>query len=94
LNRSSQIDRGATAADVGVAVVFGAGGGIGGALVAAIRAAAKFEPVIALGRNTSPAIELTDETSLETAVAFAASHGELRLVIDATGFLHDERQTP
>jgi NAD(P)-dependent dehydrogenase (short-subunit alcohol dehydrogenase family) len=50
--------------------------------------------VIALGRSTSPAIELTDETSLETAVAFAASHGELRLVIDATGFLHDERQTP
>jgi NAD(P)-dependent dehydrogenase (short-subunit alcohol dehydrogenase family) len=75
-------------------VVFGAGGGIGGALVAAIRAEARFERTVAFGRNTSPAIDLTDETSLERAAAFAASHGELRLVIDATGFLHDERQAP
>ena len=56
----------------GVAVVFGASGGIGGALVEAIQAAGRFEHV----------------------VAFAAARGELRLVIDATGFLHDDRQGP
>ena len=78
----------------GVAVVFGAGGGIGAALVEAIRATSKFEHVVALSRSTSPPIDLLDETSLERAAAFAADLGELRLVIDATGFLHDDRQAP
>ncbi len=78
----------------GVAVVFGAGGGIGGALVDAIRACERFDHVVALGRRTSPAIDLMDEASLEAAAALAAGMGELRLVIDATGFLHDDRQRP
>ena len=78
----------------GVAVVFGANGGIGGALVKAIRAAQRFEHVVALSRSTSPSIDLLDEASLERAAAFAASKGELRLVINATGFLHDELQGP
>jgi len=79
---------------VGVAVVFGAGGGIGGALVAAVQAAVKFKHVVSFSRSTSPAIDLLDEGSLERAAAFAADLGELRLVIDATGFLHDNRQGP
>lgn len=78
----------------GVAVVFGAGGGIGGALVESIRAAEKFEHVVAFSRRTSPLIDLLDEASLERAAAFAADQGELRLVIDATGFLHDDHQGP
>ena len=78
----------------GVAVVFGASGGIGGALVESIRAAEKFEQVVAFSRSTSPSIDLRDEASLERAAAFAAARGELRLVIDATGFLHDDRQGP
>lgn len=78
----------------GVAVVFGAGGGIGGALVEAIRAAERFEHVVALSRSTSPSIDLLDEASLERAAAYAADLGEPRLVIDATGFLHDDRQGP
>ena len=78
----------------GVAVVFGASGGIGGALVEAIQAAEKFEHVVALSRSASPSIDLLDEASLERAAAFAADRGELRLVIDATGFLHDDRQGP
>jgi len=77
-----------------VAVVFGAGGGIGGALVDAIRCAARFERVLAFGRRTSPSIDLLDEASLAGAAAFATDQGALRLVIDATGFLHDERQAP
>lgn len=78
----------------GMAVIFGASGGIGGALVEAIRAAERFEHVVAFSRSTSPWIDLLDEASLERAAAFAADQGELRLVIDATGFLHDDRQGP
>lgn len=78
----------------GVAVVFGAGGGIGGALVDAIRAAETFAHVVAFSRSTSPAIDLLDEASLARAAALAADLGELRLVIDATGFLHDVCQAP
>ena len=78
----------------GVAVVFGAGGGIGGALVEAIQSAEKFKHVVSFSRSTSPAIDLLDEASLERAAALAADRGELRLVIDATGFLHDDRQSP
>jgi hypothetical protein len=79
---------------IGVVVVFGAGGRIGGALVETIRATQKFEHVVAFSRSTSPSIDLLDEASLERATAFAADQGELRLVIDATGFLHDNRQEP
>jgi NAD(P)-dependent dehydrogenase (short-subunit alcohol dehydrogenase family) len=78
----------------GVAVVFGAGGGIGGALAEALRGVETFAHVVALGRATAPAIDLLDEASLERATRFAAGQGELRLVIDATGFLHDAQQKP
>jgi NAD(P)-dependent dehydrogenase (short-subunit alcohol dehydrogenase family) len=78
----------------GVAVVFGASGGIGGALVDAIKATEKFKHVASFSRSTSPAIDLMDEGSLARATAFAAEQGEVRLVIDATGFLHDGRQGP
>ena len=46
----------------GMAVVFGAGGGIGGALVEAILAAEKFKHVVSFSRSTSPAIDLLDES--------------------------------
>jgi len=78
----------------GVAVIFGANGGIGGALVETIQAAERFQHVVAFSRSTSPSIDLLDEASLESAAAFAAARGELRLVIDATGFLHDDKQGP
>ena len=78
----------------GVAVVFGAGGGIGGALVEALRAAERFEQVVAFSRSTSPSIDLLEEASLARAAESAAAKGELRLVFDATGFLHDDRQKP
>jgi len=77
-----------------VAVVFGASGGIGEALVEAIRAAERFEHVVAFSRSTSPSFDLLNEASLERAASFAAAKGPLRLVIDATGFLHDEQQSP
>jgi NAD(P)-dependent dehydrogenase (short-subunit alcohol dehydrogenase family) len=78
----------------GVAVVFGASGGVGGALVEALRTVDAFSQVIAISRNTVPAIDLLDEASIERAAKSASGQGELRLIIDATGFLHDARQQP
>jgi NAD(P)-dependent dehydrogenase (short-subunit alcohol dehydrogenase family) len=78
----------------GVAVVFGASGGIGSALAEALRRVETFARVVRISRATAPAIDLLDEASIDRAVKFAAGQGELRLVIDATGFLHDARQKP
>lgn len=78
----------------GIAVVFGATGGIGAALVEAIRASGRFEDVLGFSRSTAPPIDLRDEDSLERAVVLAAERGTLRLVIDATGFLGDISQMP
>jgi NAD(P)-dependent dehydrogenase (short-subunit alcohol dehydrogenase family) len=78
----------------GIAVIFGSGGGIGSALVAALSSTDSFRQVVGFSRKTSPPIDLQDEATLERAATFAAEMGELRLVIDATGFLHDDRQGP
>jgi len=77
-----------------VAVVFGASGGIGRALNQALLESQRFDHVVAFSRTTPVAIDLLDEASLQCAAAHAASKGEIRLVIDATGFLHDENQGP
>jgi NAD(P)-dependent dehydrogenase (short-subunit alcohol dehydrogenase family) len=77
-----------------VAIVFGAGGGIGGALLRALSEAGGHAEVIGFSRASDPPIDLLDEHSLAAACAFAAARGEIRLAIDATGFLHDERQRP
>lgn len=79
----------------GVAVVIGAGGGIGAAVLAQLRASDRYVRVIGLGRFTAPPIELTDEGSIEAAAAWIGETGlPPRLIFDASGFLHDERFTP
>ncbi len=78
----------------GVAIVFGASGGVGQALVEAIAKSGRFDHVVSFSRSSSPPIDLLDEASLQQAAAFAASKGEIRLVINATGFLHDGAQGP
>jgi NAD(P)-dependent dehydrogenase (short-subunit alcohol dehydrogenase family) len=65
-------------------VVIGASGAIGSALVAALERAGQV--VRQLGRTTQPALDLLNEDSI--AHAAAACVNELKLVIDATGFLH------
>lgn len=71
-------------------VVIGAGGGIGTAL--ADRLEQGGQPVRRLGRRFEPRLDLLDEASIQAA-AHAAGPG-LRIVIDATGFLHDDRFQP
>ncbi|MEQ9489778.1 MAG: SDR family NAD(P)-dependent oxidoreductase [Alphaproteobacteria bacterium] len=78
----------------GVAVVFGSSGGIGSAFLAALEDAGHFERVIGFSRSGPNRFDLTDETSIERAVTAAADAGEIRLAIDATGFLHDKNGGP
>jgi len=75
----------------GIAIVFGASGGIGGALVAALGKDARYTEVLAFSRNGPLTFELTDESSIEAAAATVAQHGQpVRTIIDATGALAAE----
>jgi NAD(P)-dependent dehydrogenase (short-subunit alcohol dehydrogenase family) len=78
----------------GIAVVFGSTGGIGRALEKQLRGSSAFAKVSGFSRSSTPAIDLTDENSISRAAKTASALGEIRLVIDATGFLHDEIQRP
>lgn len=75
--------------DDGIAVVVGASGGIGAALHTQLTAAGRFVETIGLSRHSTPPLDLTDESSIAAAAqALRARAAPLRLVIDATGFLH------
>ena len=79
---------------VELAIVVGAGGGLGGALLAALDAGGAYGRVTGLGRGSTPPLDLLDEASIAAAAASVAGTGELRLLLDATGFLHDSRYQP
>lgn len=78
----------------GVAAVFGASGGLGRAFVAHLEASGAFAHVFAFSRSGSPPVDVTDEAAVEAAVRMAAEGGPLRLVVNASGFLHDDRFGP
>ena len=84
-----------------LALVIGAGGGLGAALVQALSIPGEhgIDSVLALGRATQPAIDYSDETSLEKAAAWVSAQcqlqgAELRLLVVATGFLHGVQGQP
>lgn len=78
------------------AVVVGATGGIGRALVERLVARGVHAPVFALSRSgmevgggsIAGRLDVTDERSVEAAVARVAEHGEVGLAIVASGLLH------
>jgi NAD(P)-dependent dehydrogenase (short-subunit alcohol dehydrogenase family) len=70
------------------AVVIGATGGIGRALVQALQESSRFSVVLALSRSSNPSLDLESEASICDAAQHAASRGGIRFVIDATGLLH------
>ena len=79
------------------AVIIGASGGIGAALVAALREENPDAPVIALARSFTGAdhIDLTDENRIAAAAAQVKDAGIApRLILVATGLLHDETHGP
>jgi len=78
----------------GNAVVFGCTGGLGAALANALRHCGSFDAVLGFSRTGATPTDLLDEASLERAARHAGQAGELRLIINATGFLHDDIQQP
>ena len=78
----------------GSAIVLGASGGLGTALSDAIVRSGRFGRLVKFSRASEPAIDLLDEVSLERAAKYASGNDGVRLVIDATGFLHDDRHKP
>lgn len=91
--------------DDGVALVIGAGGGVGGALVSVLASRSNGlngltgPSVLALGRGTTPPLDLFDEASVAAAASWVSAECEkqgrpLRLVIDATGWLHGDGFSP
>lgn len=79
----------------GLAVVFGASGAIGGALVDRLRADPRFGDVLAFARSGTPSVDVTDEASVEAAAHAIEDHDlDPRLVLVATGFLHGDGRQP
>lgn len=72
----------------------GAGGGLGQALATALKRHGVYSRVTRLGRSTTPPLDLLSEPSIAAAAVWVAAQGEVRLVLDATGFLHDDRFRP
>jgi NAD(P)-dependent dehydrogenase (short-subunit alcohol dehydrogenase family) len=77
-----------------IAIVIGATGGIGQAFITHLQTSGRFAKVLGYSRKTSPALNFTDPATIKAcaddAKQQAAELGcEIRLVIDATGYLHD-----
>ncbi len=68
------------------AVVIGATGGIGHALVDSLASDSRYDRLVGFSRSTPPSLDLTDEQSIAAAAASLVG-AEIRLVIDATGIL-------
>lgn len=79
----------------GLAVVIGASGAIGGAVFAQLEAGGEFEKIIGLSRRGRPALDITSEVQVAEAALLAEQTGmPLRLVFNATGFLHSTQFSP
>lgn len=79
----------------GLAVVIGSSGGIGAAMIDALKQSGTFAEVIGFSRTSEPLIDLLDEqTIINAAQTIKAKEMDLRLVFDATGFLHGRGLTP
>jgi NAD(P)-dependent dehydrogenase (short-subunit alcohol dehydrogenase family) len=88
---------------VSVAIVIGASGGIGSALVAQLAGDPRFASVLALSRQNiadedqrivRARVDVTDEASIAAAAQEARALGEIRLVLVASGLLHGSGVRP
>ena len=82
-----------------MAVVVGAGGGLGAALLAALQQGGAYGKVLGLGRRAEMQLDYLDEASIGIAAQQVAQAGAeagcaLRLLVVASGFLHGEAGQP
>lgn len=79
----------------GLALVIGATGGLGSALLEQLEKETSWAGAVGLSRASVPALDLCDEASIAHAAQHIAARGQdLRLVIDATGMLHSPAHQP
>ena len=83
----------------GIAVVIGAGCGLGAALLANLRQSGTYTKVLGLGRSAEVQIDYLEDSSIALAAqqvnqACVESGCELRLLIVASGFLHGDQGQP
>ena len=83
----------------GTALVIGASGGLGTALLDGLRQRGGHRLVRGLSRTSAPPLDLTDEASIAAAAAAiagecAAASAPLRLLLVASGFLHQGGEGP
>ena len=77
-----------------LAVVIGATGGIGRALIAQLDGSGRFSETLGLGRSTSPGLDLLDEASIAACASWLGRLGKPRLIVVASGILHGRGITP
>ena len=76
------------------ALVIGASGGIGAALVEALTENPRCGFVQGLHRHSDPAVDFDDETSVAAAAAWLGQQPKFHLIINATGVLHAQGVMP
>ncbi|GAA6119376.1 SDR family NAD(P)-dependent oxidoreductase [Acidovorax sp. FG27] len=76
------------------AIVIGASGAIGAALLAQLRADARCALAVGLGRRTEPALDLHDEASIAPAARQLAEQGPWHCIVHAAGVLHGPGMAP
>jgi len=77
-----------------LAVVIGASGGIGGALLRVLEGSRSFTETVGMGRSTTPALDLLDESSIAGCAQWLGRLGRPRLIVVATGLLHRTSVAP
>ncbi|WP_076999031.1 SDR family NAD(P)-dependent oxidoreductase [Variovorax sp. KK3] len=76
------------------ALVIGASGAIGGALVTSLRADPRCGSVLALGRASAPALDFESPASIAEAAQALSAQGPWHLVVVATGMLQGPTGSP
>ena len=76
------------------ALVVGASGGLGAALVACLQADSRCGAVIGLHRHSKPALDFAQEDSIAAAAQSLSHLAPFQLIINAAGLLHTEAFMP